>query len=186
MATPRPTTGTTALVQWRFARDPSLARPAAAPLLLLADGAPPPPSPAAQAIYFGNAHWGGNTGAGATGPWVGADLESGMYYGGGSQTRINNQSQPLAFDFVSLTLKGRTDGFLLKGGDATKGEQTVMYNGSRPFEPDTTPPARLQGGERGTGTAISLRDCAVGDTGKKQLWTSKDYQWSGKEQTSKD
>jgi hypothetical protein len=32
-----------------------------------------------EAIYFGNAHWHGNTGAGSTGPWVGADLESGMY-----------------------------------------------------------------------------------------------------------
>ena len=85
-----------------------------------------------EAIYFGNAHWHGNTGAGATGPWVGADLESGMYYGGGSKTVVNNQSQPLPFDFVSLTLKGRTDGFMLKGGDATQGKQTVMYNGSRP------------------------------------------------------
>jgi hypothetical protein len=91
-----------------------------------------------------------------------------MYYGGGSETRVNNQSQPLPFDFVSLTLKGRTDGFLLKGGDATKGKQTVMYNGSRPFEPDTTPPARLQRGERGTGTAISLQKCAEGST--KQFW----------------
>ena len=30
-----------------------------------------------KAIYFGNAHWHGNTGAGKTGPWVGADLEQG-------------------------------------------------------------------------------------------------------------
>ena len=34
---------------------------------------------AMEAIYFGNAHWAGNTGAGDTGPWVGADLEQGMY-----------------------------------------------------------------------------------------------------------
>jgi hypothetical protein len=32
---------------------------------------------AMEAIYFGNAHWFGNTGDGKTGPWVGADLESG-------------------------------------------------------------------------------------------------------------
>lgn len=31
-----------------------------------------------ESIYFGNAHWRGNTGAGKTGPWVGADLEQGM------------------------------------------------------------------------------------------------------------
>ena len=54
-------------------------------------------------------------GAGTTGPWVGADLEAGMYYGGGSKTKVNNQSQPLPFDFVSLVLKGWTDGFELKG-----------------------------------------------------------------------
>lgn len=34
-----------------------------------------------EAIYFGNAHWNGNTGAGPEGPWAGADLEQGMYYG---------------------------------------------------------------------------------------------------------
>ena len=90
------------------------------------------PMPAAD---FGNAHWHGNSGAGATGPWVGADLEAGMYYGGGSQTKVNNESLPLPFEFVSLVLKGWSDGFMLKGGDATKGKQTVMYNGSRPFEP---------------------------------------------------
>jgi hypothetical protein len=48
---------------------------------------------------FGNAHWKGNTGAGS-GPWVGADLEAGMYYGGGNSTIVNNASQPLTSDFV--------------------------------------------------------------------------------------
>ena len=36
-----------------------------------------------EAIYFGNAHWHGNSGAVTDpenqGPWVGADLEQGMY-----------------------------------------------------------------------------------------------------------
>lgn len=87
---------------------------------------------AMEAIYFGNAHWRGNTGAGKEGPWVGADLEQGMYYGGGAQTKINNQSKPLTSEFVSLHLKGRTDGFALKGGDATKGTFATMYDGPRP------------------------------------------------------
>jgi hypothetical protein len=101
---------------------------------------------AMEAIYFGNAHWGGchplpckdgqphggNTGAGPTGPWVGADLESGMYYGGGEQTTVNNRSQALTSPFVSLHLKGRTDGFVLKGGDASKGDFETMYDGPRP------------------------------------------------------
>ena len=103
-----------------------------------------------EAIYFGNAHWSGchdrtgpipckgpggdrgNTGAGPTGPWVGADLESGMYYGGGEQTTVNNRSQPLTSPFVSLHLKGKSDGFALKGGDATKGSFVTMYDGPRP------------------------------------------------------
>lgn len=70
---------------------------------------------------FGNAHWKGNTGLGS-GPWVGADLEAGMYFGGGNATIVNNASKPLTSDFVSLHLKGKTDGFMLKGGDATKGK----------------------------------------------------------------
>eukprot|EP01046_Picozoa_sp_COSAG06_P068701 COSAG06_NODE_18392_length_889_cov_47.982278_1_plen_246_part_10 len=129
---------------------------------------------AMEAIYFGNAHWHGNTGGGATGPWVGADLEAGMYYGGGSKTRVNNESQALPHDFVSLTLKGWSEGFTLKGGDATQGAQTVMYNGSRPFEPDSTPPTthrRLASGSaavRASGAPVSLQKCTAGNT--KQQW----------------
>jgi len=86
---------------------------------------------AMEAIYFGNAAWNRNRGHGR-GPWVGADLEAGMYYGGGNQTIVNDRSTPLTSDFVSLHLKGRTDGFALKGGDATKGPLATMYDGPRP------------------------------------------------------
>ena len=55
-----------------------------------------------------------------------------MYYGGGAQTVVNTQSEPLTSDFVSLHLKGRVDGFALKGGDATKGTLAPMYDGVRP------------------------------------------------------
>jgi hypothetical protein len=85
-----------------------------------------------EAIYFGNARWQGNAGAG-NGPWVGADLEAGMYYGGGAVTKVNNASTPLSFEFVSLSLRGRTDGFVLKGGDATAGTLKTMYDGERPL-----------------------------------------------------
>jgi hypothetical protein len=85
-----------------------------------------------EAIYFGNAHWQGNTGAGSTGPWVGADLEQGMYYGGGDQTKVNNRSKALPHEFVSVYLRGRGDGFALKGGDATRGALETMYDGPRP------------------------------------------------------
>ena len=87
-----------------------------------------------EAIYFGNTHWQGNSGDNTTmnGPWVGADLEAGMYYGGGNQTKINMDNKPLPFPFVSLYLRGRVDGFALKGGDATKGSLKTMYDGPRP------------------------------------------------------
>jgi len=86
-----------------------------------------------EAIYFGNAHWHGNSGDGwVGGPWVGADLEQGMYYGGGNATWHNPQNKALPHDFVSLYLRGGTNGFALKGGDATRGSLAVMYDGPRP------------------------------------------------------
>ena len=95
---------------------------------------------AMEAIYFGDSNWvahppwtapDGNRGRG-NGPWVGADLEAGMYYGGGNRTRVNEQNTPLTSEFVSLSLKGRSDGFTLKGGDATEGAMKTMYDGPRP------------------------------------------------------
>ena len=41
-------------------------------------------------------------------------------------TKVNNGSLSLTSDFVSLALKGRTDGFDLKGGDATQGTLRTM------------------------------------------------------------
>ena len=114
-----------------------------------------------EAIFWGAARWRGNTGYaepgcilatpeapnrtnastcdGSTpeksenccGPWLGADLESGMYYGGGA-AKVNEQNKPLRHDFVSLMLKGRHDGFMLKGGDGSRGNFATMYDGPRP------------------------------------------------------
>lgn len=97
----------------------------------------------AVVVDFGNARWQGNTGAnpnndpeGEDGPWVGADLECGMYYGGGKETKVNNRSLPLKHPFVTLYLRGRTQGMVLKGGDATKGGANnsliTMFDGERP------------------------------------------------------
>ena len=55
-----------------------------------------------------------------------------MYYGGGSKTQHTPDSQSLPFEFVSLSLRGRTDGFTLKGGDATQGPLMTQYDGPRP------------------------------------------------------
>ena len=114
-----------------------------------------------EAIFWGAARWRGNTGYaepgcilatpevrgrtnvsicdGSTpetsenccGPWLGADLEGGMYYGGGTE-KVNEQNKPLRHDFVSLMLKGRHDGFMLKGGDGSRGKFATMYDGPRP------------------------------------------------------
>ena len=87
-----------------------------------------------------------------------------MYYGGGAATKINNQSQPLTHDFVSLTLKGRSDGFTLKGGDATSGEQATMYDGPRPDREI----AGSCGGGSNAGEKIQLQKCVAGST--NQTW----------------
>jgi hypothetical protein len=55
-----------------------------------------------------------------------------MYYSGGNITKVNNASMSLTFPFVTLYLRGRTDGFALKGGDATAGTLMTMYDGPRP------------------------------------------------------
>lgn len=56
-----------------------------------------------------------------------------MYYGGGNETKFNPKSKSLPHEFVSLTLRGQTDGMVLKGGDATRGVLTTMYDGERPL-----------------------------------------------------
>merc|ERR1712050_182092 len=50
----------------------------------------------------------------------------------GNATQQNLESKPLRHDFVSLMLKGRSDGFMLKGGDAISGRLSTMYDGPRP------------------------------------------------------
>ena len=55
------------------------------------------------------------------------------YISSSAQNPTNNQNTPLPYDFVTTFLRGRTDGFVLKGGDATKGTLTTMYDGVRPF-----------------------------------------------------
>ena len=79
------------------------------------------------------------------------------YYGGGEQSTVNNRSQPLTSPFVSLHLKGKTDGFVLKGGVASKGSYQTMYDGPRPNAGNYTP--RKEGAIiLGTGGDQSNRD----------------------------
>lgn len=64
---------------------------------------------------------------------------------------------------MSLVLKGHTDGLTIKGGDATSGEQTTMYDGPRP-----DPSIAGTCGWASVGTAIELEACVDGDV--TQTW----------------
>lgn len=81
-----------------------------------------------ETVYFGNAHWQNNTGYGE-GPWVGIDLENGMYYGGNVSVDSN---KPLTHQFVTAMVKGRKDSMAILGGDAASGALQTMYDGPRP------------------------------------------------------
>jgi non-reducing end alpha-L-arabinofuranosidase len=80
-----------------------------------------------EAVYFGTCgFWGKGSG---NGPWVMADLENGLWAG---SDRVNPNDTPLTSEYVTAMVKGGTNGFALKGGDATTGTLTTMYDGPRP------------------------------------------------------
>jgi len=81
-----------------------------------------------EAIYWGNSH-GWSKGAGA-GPWVMADIENGLWAG---HDPVEASNTPINATFVTAMLKGGTDGFALKGGDAQRGGSLKkLYEGVRP------------------------------------------------------
>ena len=59
-----------------------------------------------------------------------ADLEKGLWAG---NERVNPNNQPLiGIEFVSAMVKGKTDGFALKAGDATQAQLPTLFDGPRP------------------------------------------------------
>ena len=68
-----------------------------------------------------------------------ADMENGLFAG---NTRSNPANTPLTTPFVTAMVKGNTNGFALKGGDATTGTLKTMYDGVRPAGYQ---PMKLQG-----------------------------------------
>ena len=83
-----------------------------------------------EAVYWGNgAVWSHGYGVG---PWVGADLKNGIYYGNPNGSTFNPGNMPLGYPFVFAMLKGGTDGFALKAADATQGKLQTMWDGARP------------------------------------------------------
>ena len=65
------------------------------------------------------------------GPWVLADLESGVW--GGNNVGVNPTNTPInRSKFVTAMLKGRPGSWALKGGDAQSGRLKTMFDGPRP------------------------------------------------------
>ncbi|KAJ5975500.1 hypothetical protein N7481_009207 [Penicillium waksmanii] len=81
-----------------------------------------------EAIYFGACTtWG--TGAGS-GPWLMADLENGLF--SGENATYNSGDPSITSRFFTAVLKGQSNEWALRGGDATTGELDTYYSGARP------------------------------------------------------
>eukprot|EP00035_Acanthoeca_spectabilis_P008531 m.155290 g.155290 ORF g.155290 m.155290 type:complete len:520 (+) comp14402_c0_seq2:27-1586(+) len=74
-----------------------------------------------EAVYMGSGY-----GGQGKGPWIGADLEAGIYGG----PYVNDSF--LRSDFVTAMVKGGTNGFAIKGGNASAGGLTSLFDGPRP------------------------------------------------------
>ena len=72
--------------------------------------------------------WG--TGAGP-GPWIGADLEYGIFTQGSSGKNPNNPSQTSTYVTAVMKNNGMTE-FQIKGGNSTSGGLSTYYKGSLP------------------------------------------------------
>jgi hypothetical protein len=81
-----------------------------------------------EAIYFGNCNvWGSGAGSG---PWIMADLENGLFSG---QSAKNNPADlSISHRFVTAIVKGESNQWAIRGGDATSGSLSTFYSGVRP------------------------------------------------------
>ena len=81
-----------------------------------------------EAIYFGTCTaWGSGSG---DGPWIMADLENGLF--SGYNPKQNTQDPTINYRFTTAVLKGASDKWALRGGDASSGGLSTFYNGQRP------------------------------------------------------
>ncbi|MCX4744717.1 alpha-L-arabinofuranosidase B [Kitasatospora sp. NBC_01287] len=82
-----------------------------------------------EAIYFGNAsYW--DTGAG-NGPWIMADQENGLF--SGSNVNSQNPGDPtINHRFTTAMLKGESNQWAIRGGDAQSGSLSTFFSGPRP------------------------------------------------------
>ncbi|WP_445028467.1 arabinofuranosidase catalytic domain-containing protein [Streptomyces sp. SAS_270] len=82
-----------------------------------------------DAINFGTECWFSCSGAGS-GPWVEADLENGLFFGGNG---ANSSNKGNSSEFVTALEKnnGKTT-YAIKGGNAQSGSLSTWYNGALP------------------------------------------------------
>ncbi|KAF8294751.1 fungal alpha-L-arabinofuranosidase [Clavulina sp. PMI_390] len=81
-----------------------------------------------EAIYFGtSSSWG--TGAGS-GPWVMADLENGLF--SGSSAGKNTADPAITYRFVTAAVKGESNQWAIRGGNAASGALSTYWSGARP------------------------------------------------------
>jgi len=93
-----------------------------------------------NAIYFGTSCWFG--GCEGRGPWVQADLENGLFAGGGKAWNPNQKAFPERF----VTAMEKNDGTTrlgLRGGNAQSGALSTLYEGPLPAGYD---PMKVEGG----------------------------------------
>jgi hypothetical protein len=81
-----------------------------------------------EAIYFGNCNvWG--TGSGS-GPWIMADLENGLFSGSSAGNNAGDLS--ISDRFVTAVVKGESNQWAIRGGNAASGLLSTFYSGVRP------------------------------------------------------
>jgi non-reducing end alpha-L-arabinofuranosidase len=81
-----------------------------------------------EAIYFGDCTiWGEGSGSG---PWIMADLENGLF--SGEDPDLNSADLSISYRFVTAVVKGESNHWAIRGGDATNGDLSNFYDGVRP------------------------------------------------------
>jgi hypothetical protein len=128
-----------------------------------------------EAVYWGNSTQFTGGGAG-TGPWIAADLENGMFYGGTNpKDPVTSNTSLSGMAYVTAMLKGPSASqcdagltgsgcFALKAGNAQTGMLMTKWNGARPsgYSPQKKQGAIIlgTGGDgSGAGTGTFFEGC---------------------------
>jgi non-reducing end alpha-L-arabinofuranosidase len=81
-----------------------------------------------EAIYFGNIKvWGFGSG---NGPWIMADLENGLF--AANHLGLSTNDPTTNFRFTTAVVKGQSNNFVIRGGNAQSGGLSTFWNGTRP------------------------------------------------------